>query len=95
MIQSGGFLGRLLGLLLKTGLPLIKNVTEPLAKSDLIPLGLSAAGSAADAGRHKKISGSGTATVITLNDEIEGIMKVVKSIEDSGFLLKRFKQLIF
>ena len=37
MIQSGGFLGRLLGPLLKTGLPLIKNVIEPLAKSVLIP----------------------------------------------------------
>ena len=38
-IQSGGFLGRLLGSLLKTGLPLIKNVIKPLAKSVLIPLG--------------------------------------------------------
>ena len=38
MIQSGGFLGRLLGPLLKTGLPLIKNVIKPLAKSVLIPL---------------------------------------------------------
>ena len=37
MIQSGGFLGRLLGPLLKTGLPLIKNVIKPLAKSVLIP----------------------------------------------------------
>ena len=53
MIQSGGFLGRLLGPLLKTGLPLIKNVIKPLAKSVLIPLGLTAA-SAADAGIHKK-----------------------------------------
>ena len=42
MIQSGGFLGRLLGPLLKTGLPLIKNVIKPLAKSVLIPLGLTA-----------------------------------------------------
>ena len=50
MIQSGGFLGRLLGPLLKTGLPLIKNVIKPLAKSVLIPLGLTAAASAADAG---------------------------------------------
>ena len=41
--QSGGFLSRLLGPLLKTGLPLIKNVTKPLAKSVLIPLGLTAA----------------------------------------------------
>ena len=54
MIQSGGFLGRLLRPLLKTGLPLIKNVIKPLAKSDLIPLGLTAAASAADAGKHKK-----------------------------------------
>ena len=55
MIQSGGFLGRLLGPLLKTGLPLMKNVIKPLAKSVLIPLGLTAAASAADAGIHKKI----------------------------------------
>ena len=54
MIQSGGFLGRLLDTLLKTGLPLIKNVIKPLAKSVLIPLGLNAAASAADAGIHKK-----------------------------------------
>ena len=54
MIQSGRFLSRLLGSLLKTGLPLIKNVIEPLAKSVLIPLGLTAAASAADAGIHKK-----------------------------------------
>ena len=54
IIQSGGFLGRLLGPLLKTGLPLIKNVIKPLAKSVLIPLGLTATASAADAGIHKK-----------------------------------------
>ena len=54
MIQSGGFLGRLLGPLLKTGLPLISNVIKPLAKSVLISLGLTAAVSAADAGIHKK-----------------------------------------
>ena len=51
MIQSGGFLGRLLGPLLKTGLPLTSNVIKPLAKSLLIPLGLTAA-SSADAGIH-------------------------------------------
>ena len=54
MIQSRGFLGRLLGSLLKTGLPLIKNVIKPLAKSVLIPLGLTAAASAADARIYKK-----------------------------------------
>ena len=54
MIQSEGFLGRLFGPLLKTGLPLLKNVVKPLAKSLLITLGLTAAASAADAGKHKK-----------------------------------------
>ena len=54
MIQSGGFLGRLLGPVLKTVLSLIKNVIKPLAKSILIPLGLTAAASAADVGIHKK-----------------------------------------
>ena len=54
MIQSGGCLGRLFGPLLKTGLPLIKNVIKPLAKSVLIPLGLTAAASATDAGMHQK-----------------------------------------
>ena len=53
MIQSGGFLGRLLGPLLKTGLPLMKNIVKPLAKSILIPLGLTAA-TVADAGIRKK-----------------------------------------
>ena len=50
-IQLGQFPGRILGLLLKTGLPLMKN---PLAKNVLIPLGLTAAVSAVDAGIHKK-----------------------------------------
>ena len=54
MIQSGGSLSRLLGPLLKTGLPLVKNVIKPLSKSVLLPLGLTAAASAADAGIHKK-----------------------------------------
>ena len=48
MIQSGGFIFRLLGPLLKTGLPLMKSVIKPLAKSVLIPLGLTAAASAAE-----------------------------------------------
>ena len=88
MIQLGGFLDRLLGPLLKTGLPLKKNAIKPLAKSVLIPLGLTAATSPADAGMHKKILGSGTTTLIIFNDEMEGIMKIVMSLEDSGILLK-------
>ena len=90
MIQSGGFLGRLFGPLVKTGLPLISNVIKPLAKSVLIPLGLTAAASATDAGIHKKILGSGhnNTTLIISNDEINDIIKIVKSLEDSGLLLK-------
>ena len=87
MIQSGGFLGRLLGPLLK--LPLIINAIKRLAKSVLIPLGLTAVASAADAGIHKKILGSGnTTTLIISNYEIEDIIKIVKSLEGSGLLLK-------
>ena len=98
MIQSGGFLGKLLGPLLKTGLPLIKNVITPLAKSVIIPLGLTAAASAADAEIHKKILGSGrhsssalhnTIALIISNKDMDDLIKTVKSLEDSGLLLKR------
>ena len=65
IIQSGGFLGRLVGPLLKTGLPLIKNVIKLLAESAFIPLGLTAAASAADAGIQKKILGSRTTISIS------------------------------
>ena len=93
MIQSGAFLGRLLGRLLKAGLPLIKNEIKPLAKSVIIPLGLTAAASAADAGIHKKILGSGhnhpSSTTLTIsNNEMEDIIRIAKSLEDSGLLLK-------
>ena len=83
MIQSVGFLGRLLGLLTKTGLTLMKNVIKPLGKIVLIPLGLTAAASTADAGIHKKILRSGTITLIISNDEKEDIIKIVKYLEDS------------
>ena len=66
----------------------MKNVIKPPAKNVLIPLGLPAAASAADAGIHKKMLGSGTTRLITSNNEMEDIIKIVKSIEDSGLLLK-------
>ena len=88
IIQSREFLGRLLGLLLKIGLQLIKNVIKPLWKIILIPLGLTAAVSAADAGIHKKILGSGTITLIISNEEMNDIMKIVEALEDSNILLK-------
>ena len=97
MIQSGGFLGRLLGPLLKTGLPLMKSVIKPLAKSVLIHLGLTAAASATDAGIHKKILGSGhnnNTTSIISNDEVDNILKIVKFLEDSGVLFKGVSETI-
>ena len=69
MIQLGGFLGRLLGPLLKTGLTLMKSVIQALAKSVLILLGLAAAASAADAGIHKKILGSGHNTTLIISND--------------------------
>ena len=95
IIQSGGFLGRLLGPLIRTGLPLIKSVIKPLAKSVLVPLGLTAAASAADAGKDKKILGSGHDTTLVIsNDNMEDILKIVKSLEDSGIVLKRVSETI-
>ena len=89
IIQSGGFLGRLLGPLLKTGLPLIKNVIKLLlAKSVLIPLGLTVAASAEDAGIHKNVRRSGSTTLIISNEEMYGIMKIVQALKDSNILLK-------
>ena len=90
MMQSGGFLGTLIDPLLKTGLPVMKSVIKPLTKSVLIPLGLTAAASAADAGIHKKILGSGhsNTTLIISNDEMDDILKIVKSLKYSGVLLK-------
>ena len=95
---------KLLGPLLKTELPLIRNVIKPLAESVLIPLGLTAAASAADAGIHKKILGSGrpldlapphnNTTLIISNDEIDDILKIVKSLENSGVLLKGVSETI-
>ena len=97
MIQSEGFLVRLFGPLLKTGLPLIKNIIKSLAKSVVIPLGLTAAASAADAGIHKKILGSGnnnTTTLTISSNEIEDIIKIVKPLEDSNLLLKGVTQTV-
>ena len=113
MIQSGVFLGKLLGPLLKTGLPLIKNVIKPLAKSVLIPLGLTTAASAADSGIHEKILGSGhrhsfsltlrsplrkaphnNTTLITSSNDVEDLIKIVKSLEYSDLLLKGFTETV-
>ena len=80
--QSGGFLGRLLGPLLKTGLPLIGNVPKPLPKSVLILLGLTAAASTTDAAIHKKMFASGTTILKISNKEMNDIMKIIKSLKE-------------
>ena len=83
MIQSGGFLGNLLG---KLAGPLMK-VAVPLAKNVLAPLGISAAMSAIDGSIKKKKLGSGVTTLIISNDEMN-ILKIVNPLENSGLLLK-------
>ena len=84
VIQSGGFLGNLLG---KLAGPLMK-VAVPLAKNVLAPLGIPAAMSAIDGSIKKKMIGSGMTTLIISNDEMDDILKIVKSLENSGLLLK-------
>ena len=70
------------------GLPLMKSVLMPLAEVVLLPLGLSAGMSAADAPIQKKIYGLGTTALIISNEEMKDIMKIVKLLEGSGLLVK-------
>ena len=90
MIQSGRFLGNLLGKLAG----LLMKVAMPLAKNVLAPLGISAAMSAIDGSIKKKMSGSGTTTLTISNDEMDDILKIVKSLENSGLLLKGVSETI-
>ena len=83
IIQSGGFLGKLLGPLLKTRLPLLKSVIKPHGL-----FCLATASSAIDAGVQKKIYGSGTTILIISNKERTDIMKIVQALENSAILLK-------
>ena len=83
LIQSGGFLGKLLSKL--TG-PLMK-VTMPLAKNVLAPLGLTAAMSAIDGSIQKKIHGSGIKLIIE-GEDMKDIMKIIEALENSSILLK-------
>ena len=83
LIQSGGFLDKLLS---KLAGPLM-NVAMPLAKNVLVPLGLKAAMSAIDDSSHKKIHGSGVKLIIKQED-MNDIMKIIEALENSGILLK-------
>ena len=70
----------------------MKSVIKPQAKSVLVPLGLTAA-SAADAGIHKKIIESGhNTTLVISNGDMQDLFKIIKSIEDSGILLKEVSE---
>ena len=83
LIQSGGFLGKLLS---KLAGPLMK-VAMQLAKNVLAPLGLTAAMSAIDGSIQKKIHDSGIKLIIEQED-MNDIMKIIKALENSGILLK-------
>ena len=90
IIKSGGFLGSLLSILAG---PLMK-VAIPLPKNVLAPVGVTAAASAIDAVIEKKIHGSGTTTLIISNEEMNDVMKIVQSLEDSITLVKGVAQTI-
>ena len=75
------FFDRLLGPLVEIGLLLIGKVLKLLAKDVLIPLWLTAAKPATDAVIHKKIYGSGATILIISNEEINDIMKIVRSLK--------------
>ena len=75
-------------------MPLIRNVFKPLAKSVLIPLRLTAVASASDAAIHEKIFGSGFTTLIISNEEMNDIMKIVKSFEESSLSIKGVSETI-
>ena len=66
----------------------MKNVLKTLAKSVLISLSLTSAALVKGAAINKKMFGSGTTTLIISNEEINDVMKIVKSFEESGLLLK-------
>ena len=79
--QSGEFLVRILGPLLKTWSLSMINILKPLAKRVLIPLELTAAASATETAIHKKMFGSGMTITIMSNEEMNDIMKKIKSLE--------------
>ena len=89
LVQSGGFLGKLLS---KLAGPLMK-VALPLAKNVLAPLGLTAAMSAIDGSIQKKIHGSGIKLFIE-EEDMKDIMKIIEALENSGILLKEVSKII-
>ena len=66
----------------------MKNKLKPLAKSVVITLGLTAAAKPTDAAIQKNIFGPGMTALIISNEEMNDIMKILKSLEESGLLVK-------
>ena len=87
LIQSGGFLGKLLSKLAD----LLMKVAMPLAKNVLAPLGLTAAMSAIDGGIQKKMRGEGIKLIIEQED-MNDIMKIIEALENSGISIKGVKK---
>ena len=91
--KNGGFLNFLKPLTV-AGLTVLKNILTPITKKALITLALLAGILAAYAAIQKKIYGSGTAAVIISKEEREDVMKIVKSLEESGLLIKGISKTI-
>ena len=83
-----GVLLNLLGPLLRARLPLMKNLLTSLAKTFLIRLRLTVAVSATDSSIQRRVFESEMTTLLISNKEIDDIMKIVKSLEESGLLIK-------
>ena len=75
-------------------MPLTKNILKPLAKSVLISVGLTETTSTTDPAMHKKMFRSGMRTLITSNEEMNDIMKILKSPEESGLFIKGVSETI-
>ena len=80
--------------LMTPGLSIMKSVLTPLAESVLMPIGLIATMSAKNAAIQKKIYGSDTTALIISNEEMKDIMKIVKSLEESGLLIKDISETV-
>ena len=94
MIQLERFLGRALGPLLKTGLPLMESVPKSLTNSVLLLLGLTAAASAADATIQKNNFGMATTKLIFPSEKLNNIMEKVQPLEGSGLLINGVSETI-
>ena len=88
MVQLGEFLGKLPGPLTKIGVALMGNALNPLAKSVLVLLGLITAASATDAAIQKKMFGWGTTILLFSNEELNDIIKIIKSLGYSSLLIE-------